>query len=89
MLQTGEPRLAEALAPLRRNVDTDPDPSGDVHVALAIGRQQHDASPDNLSVRRSARRRPLLEDRPALTESRTSNGERRDISQPSKPPPTT
>jgi hypothetical protein len=64
VLQSDETLFEEALPPSRRDVDAHPDLLGDVHVLSAVGSKQHDPSTDNLGVRRSARRRPLLKDGP-------------------------
>src|SRR3954452_25196297 len=64
VFQSSDALLAEPFAPLRGHVDTHSDLSSDVDITYAISGQQHDPSPDHLSVRLGARRRPHLKDRP-------------------------
>jgi len=49
--QTGQPLLEEALAPLRHDLDRQLEPTGDLGVLRALGRQKHDPRPDHIAIR--------------------------------------
>lgn len=49
--QTGQASLEEALAPLRHDLGRQREPTGDLDVLEALRGEEHDAGPDDISIR--------------------------------------